>query len=528
MPDHSRVRRAPILLVIAAALVAGGLIDRGAAAHGTSTAPPDLVQPVPVAAPASALSSSWFCAGASDGSGSGGVPTPGAVVVANGGPRPVTARVTLVGAANPGTTGSGSSSGSSTSGAPAPAKSVAPVVKTLTVAPFSSAAVLENVPGAPWGGAIVDADGGSVGVNQVVDGTLGRTTTPCATSGSQHWYLPAGQTRVNANETILLLNPYPTDSIVDLSFSTDQGVETPQAFEGLDVPPSGLVAVPLGSHLRRRANIATTVSARTGNVVAWESEVITPPAKNAPLLGTPAANAPLADPAYPVSGIADVLGAPSAGLSWAWPDGISGSGTDEEYVIYNPGPRTADVRLSVGLEHGSAEPFDLTVGPYQFVQEISEQQTSIPAGLPHTAAVVSTNGVPVVAARTVGANQSTIGGSGARTGIGQMLGERVSAPDWMVPFTTADGQHQVRVIVSNPGTTTVNLAVQSLPARPVDTPGFYTATVAPGGRLAVPGVPTGWTAPLAIAASGPIYVETDIYGAGGTNGYNLSSAIPLS
>lgn len=514
MPDHSRVRRAPILLVLAGALVAGGLVDRASAAHGRSSASADLVQPVPVAAPADALSSSWFCAGGSDGSGSGGTATPGAIVVANGGPRPVTANVTLVGAA--------------TSGSALPARPGPPSVKTLTIAPYSSAAVPESVQGAAWSGALVDADGGSVGVTQVVDGPFGRASSPCSTSGSQHWYLPAGQTRINASETILLLNPYPTASIVDLSFSTDQGVETPQAFESLDVPPSGLVAVPLGSHLRRRANIATTVSARTGNVVAWESEVITPPPKGSPLLGTPAGNAPLADPAYPVAGVAVTLGAPSAGTFWTWPDGLAGNGTDEQYVIYNPGPQTADVRLSVDLEHGSAEPFELSVAPYQFVQEISEQQTSIPAGMPHTAAVVSTNGVPVVAARTTGALNSTAGGTGTRNGIGLMLGERLAAPSWIVPYASADAQHQFSIIVSNLGSAAVKVAVQSLPARPVTTPGFYTTTVAPGARVALPGLPTGWNAPLAIAASGPVYVETDIYGAGGTSGYSLSSAIPLS
>lgn len=512
MSEHRRVRRAPILVVVAGVLVAGGLIDRAGAAHPAASVTAEAVQPVPVAAPAGAYSSSWFCAGGSDGSASGGTATPGQVVVANDGSRPVTAAVTLVGAAGAGGGGS--------------AKAGPSAEKKVTVGPDSSASIPESLQGAAWAGAIVDTDGGSVGVSQVVDGALGRSATPCATSGSQRWYLPAGQTRVNAAETILLLNPYPTDSIVDLSFSTEQGVETPQAFEGLDVPPGGLVAAPLGTHLRRRANIATTVTARTGNVVAWESEVVTPPAKGAPLIGTPAASAPLADPAFPVAGAAVTLGAPSAGTSWVWPDGVSGAGFDEEYVIFNPGPQTAEVRLSVGLEHGSVEPFEMSVGPYQYVTEVSGQQTSIPAGIPHTATLVSTNGVPVVAARTVAAGNSG-SGTGGRNGIGEILGARLFAPDWLVPYSAADATHLEAVVVSNPGTAPVQVTVQGLPLHRLGTPGINLTTVPPGGRAAVT-IPSGQNGPLAVEAAGPVYVESDIYGAGGTNGYSTATGIPLS
>lgn len=512
MPDHRRLRRAPILLVLAGALIAGGLIDRAAAPHASSAAA-EAVQPVPVAAPAAAYSSSWFCAGGAPGSSPA---VPGWAIISNNGSRPVTATVALIGAT--------ASGGGGTSG---PAGAGPSTVKTVTVAPYSYTSVPETIPGASWTGAIVDADGGAVGVSQAVDGSLGLAAAPCATSGSQHWYLPSGQTRINASETILLLNPYPTDSIVDLSFSTDQGVETPQAFEGLDVPPGGLVAVPLGTHLRRRSNIATTVSARNGNVVAWETEAITPPPKGAPLVGTPAANSTLADPAYPAAGVSLALGAPSAGTSWVWPDGLSGSGVDEQYVIYNPGPQIADVRLSVGLAHGSAEPFEISIGPYQFVQEISEQQTSIPAGTPHTATLVSTNGVPVVASRTVAALNATPSGAGPTEGTGQMLGERLSASDWMVPYAWSDANHQSAIAVYNPGTVPVRISAQYLPAKPIGAPGVSTVTIPAGGRF-FSAVTPNRTGPVAIESSGPVYVESDVYGPSGAGTYSVSSAIPLS
>ncbi|HET9076286.1 MAG TPA: DUF5719 family protein [Acidimicrobiales bacterium] len=485
-------RRAPILAVLIAVLVAGGLLDRGSRPAAPVPAGAPAVQPMPIAAPAAALSSSWFCAGASDG---GSPSLPGTVVIANGGARPVSASVTVVGASSK------------------------PTTTTVPVAAYRSATVAEKLGGGgQWVGAIVTVDGGSVGVSQVTDGPLGRTTTPCATSGSQHWYFPAGQTRVNADEAIILLNPYPTDSIVDLSFTTDQGIEQPQDFQGLDVPRGGLVAVDIGSRLRRRASIATTVSARSGSVVAYQVGWVTPPPANAPLVGTKAASAPLADPALPSPGDTVTLGAPSAGTSWVWPDGWAGNGLDERYVIYNPGPRPADVKLSVGLQQGSAEPFSVKVEPYSVVPVVSEQSARIPAGVAHSATLTSENGVPVVAARTVTAVNAS-GPVGVHSGVGQLLGGRLTAPDWLIPAPMTDASHHGHVVIYNPGTATVTAQLSG-----PGISGSQAVTVPAAGRADVqlgPGV----SGPLGVRATRPVYTEYDLYGPAGLS---LSFGIPLS
>jgi hypothetical protein len=332
----------------------------------------------------------------------------------------------------------------------------------------------------------------------------------CATSGSNKWYLPTGQTRVNASETILILNPYPTDSIADLSFTTDQGVEQPQDFQSLDVPPDGLIAIPLGSHLRRRASIATTVSARSGSLVAWSEEMITPPTTGQPIVGTPQASAPLADPAAPVPGISLTLGSPAAGLSWEWPDGLDGDGVDEQYVVYNPGKETADVSLAIGLQQGSAEPFQLTVGPGQVVPVISGQQARIPSGAPHVALLTSTNGVPVVAARSVAAKTTSM------SGIASMLGEQLSSRNWLVPWSATDSGYRGQLIVDNPGPGPASVTV-TIAGEPV------TQSIGSAGRLALAVTPKS-PSPLTVSADQPVYVEYDLY----HGAYSLSSAIPLS
>jgi hypothetical protein len=494
--------RSPIILAVVGVLLVGVLLNRTgrSAAHQTQAA----MAPVPIAAPAQALSSSWFCAGATDnGTGSNQLPAAGKVVIANSGPVAATGSVTLT-----------PSSG---------ANKTVPV----KVGPDSSVSVAEQVPGGtPWIGAVVDMDAGSVAVSQEVSGSLGWSATPCATAGSAAWYFATGFTMANAGVELSLLNPYPSESVVDLSFTTNQGLETPEEFQGLVVPGDGMLSVNLGDHLRRRQAIATTVSARTGRVVAWKTSWVLKPQPGAVLAGTPAASSPLADPSWPVPGVTVTLGASSPGPSWTWPDGMAGNGVAEQYLIYNPGPNTADVRLSVGLTEGQAEPFDLSVGPYQVQSVVSEQQVRIPSGVAHSAVLVSTNGVPVVAERWISA-----GAPSAWQGIGDLPGGQTAAGSWLVPDIRVGAYRHAVLVLYNPGAVPVEATVSSLrQGRRVAIPGLHPTKVGAGQRVSVslnayvPGLLT----PLVVSAAGAIYVESDNYGQSGATGVALSFGVPLS
>jgi hypothetical protein len=493
--------RVPIVAALVALLVIGGLIDRvPGQAHVPAVAS---IQPVPVAAPALALSSSWFCAGATDthvrGSTSRG-PVPGAVIIANSGLATATGVVTLV--PNSGT----------------------PVPVPVTVAPDSQKIVNEDIRGgAQWIGAVVDIDAGAVAVEQQVDGPSGRAATPCATAGSSQWYFTTGATLINAGVVLSLLNPYSTDAVVDLSFTTNQGFEQPQEFQGIVVPPGHLVAVNLGTHLRRRQAIATTVNARSGRLVAWKTDVAVNPSAHQAVLGTPAASAPFADPATPVAGITLALGMPAPALTWTWADGITGNGVDERYVIYNPGPGVAQLRLALNLDQGVAEPFDLSVGPEQVITVVSSQEVRIPAGVSHAAVLQSVNGVPVAAERTLAAASPS-----AWSGLGELPGGRLAASRWLLADTGADRNHDGTVVVYNPGSGPAETVIEGLSGR-AQIP-LLAVTVGAGRRAAVHlnSLRTVLNEPLVVSASVPVYVETDFYGNGSTPGISLSFGVPLT
>lgn len=505
------------MVVIVALLVIGGLIDR-TSPSGTGPQAAAAVPPVPVAAPADAESSSWFCAGAT---GNAKGAAPGSLVIANTRTRPLTATVDLVGSASPAGSG-GQQQGPAGSGGQQQGPAA---TSSVTVGPESRVAVPETLPGSPpWIAADVTLHGGAAAVEQEVTGPLGPSATPCATSGSRTWYFASGRTAINANDQISLFNPYPTESIVDLSFTTDQGLEAPGQFEALVVPASGLVSVNLGDHLRRRTRIATVVTARSGRVVAWQTQVVDPVPPGTPVIGPTGPPAGAIDPASPVPGVVVSLGSPKAATTWAWPDGVAGNGIDEQYAIYNPGPGTAQVQLALNLDQGSAQPFTLSIGPEEVSTVVSEGQARVPPGVTHSAIVRSTNGVAVVAERDASA-----GPPSTRLGLGVLVGERLASRSWLLAAGSASAKSDEWLILFNPGTRPVTASVARLAGGTAALPGLSSVAVAPGARAAVEinhADPTLDTA-LTVAATGPIYVERDLYGAPKEAGYSLSAGVPL-
>ncbi|HLY82820.1 MAG TPA: DUF5719 family protein [Acidimicrobiales bacterium] len=495
---HGRrgIGRLRVVVVLSGLLAVGGVVDRGSRSVPAPAGP--VVQAVPVAAPASALSSVWFCAGAT------GQPSnvaDGSLAVANATPSPLHGMVTFVG-------------------------SHGPVQGTaLDVGPYGRTLVPETDAGAglPAIGAIVDLDGGGAAAEQVVTGTQGLATAACASTGSDHWYFADGTTQENSTLLLSLMNPYPEDAVVDLSFVTEQGVEQPADFQGLVIPARALIGVDVGTHLRRRARVATTVSARTGRVVAWKTQEVNPLPRNAP--GQPSPGQPAGDSA-PVRtpGLTLVLGAVSPGTTWWWPDGLAANGFVERYQIYNPGSAAADVSLRFALDQGSAEPIRLSVDPHSTATVVSNAETRVPSGVGHAVTLESANGVGVVAERTVDAVSPA-----PRTGLLDLLGARLAARSWVIPAGSTSPTLDEWVIVLNPGTAAVDVSIDSLFSGSRYGVGPSSRkSLAPGQRIAVrinEGDPNLDQA-LLIAASGNVVVERDLYPVK-SKGLAASFGVPL-
>jgi hypothetical protein len=499
-PAHRRrgeVGRLPVLGLVAVVALGGILLGRHGPARPDAavTAAPGS----PVVAPASAVTSTWYCAGATD---TRGGDAPGSVVIANTAGAPRRATVELV----------------TSRGA---ARTV-----VVGLAPGGRASVPETVArGTPWIGAVVEIDGGGAGVDEEISGPLGTIATPCATAGSSSWYFASGQTLVNASEEITLLNPYPVTATVDLTFTTNQGIETPGALQAIVVPPETLVAVPVQGQLSRRSFIATTVTATSGRVVAWKTDLVTPPARGAVLLGTRAATAPLADPASPDTGVTVVLGTPAPARAWSWPEGISGPGITDDYELYDPGPKPAEVVVAVHLSQDSAAPLTLSVGAGQVTTIDMASESRIPTGVPYTVVVTSRNGVPIVAERAV--TQS----SPARpVGIGELFGATSAARGWLLGAGGVSSTLDEQVVVANPTGRVVEVDIDGLGTgtrQPL--PGLAHVRIGPYGQLLVDlgRLRTSLAEPLEVIGSSPVVVGRVLLERRG-RGIGLSLGIPLA
>ena len=495
---RSSVPRLPALAVLGAGLLVG-LVAGGPGTATSRSTPSALESAATVAAPSDAVSSAWYCAGATDVR--SGVAS-GSLLLVDSARRPLRARVEVVSAGG------------------------AHRAEVVGIGPRSSVTVPETVPGgAAWVGAVVTFDGGAASVEQETSGALGATVEPCATAVSPSWYFASGETLVNAESTILLLDPGPAPAIVDLSFTTDEGIEVPGDFQGLVVPAGGMLAVPLRSRLRRRSSIATTVTATSESVVAWETEVVSHPSKGAVILGTKAALAPLADPASPFVGVTEVPGAPAPSTRWWWPDGQTARGTAESYEVYNPGSRTARVALAVHLDQGSADPFVLTVGPGQVATLPTSTTARIPSGVPYAAFLHSLDGVPVVAERTVVASYpSTERGSVAA------FGATLPARRWLIGGLTVGSDHLATISVSGTSGRPTVLDVERLvDGRLEAVQGLGSLDLAGSAPVVVDlsrlaGRVRG---PLVVVATHPVVVARQLLAPGRSGGLTESPGVPL-
>jgi hypothetical protein len=472
-----RTRRGPALVLLVALLAAGGVIDRRARA--APTAATTITAQVPLAAPVSARSSAWYCPGGL----AGNAAADASVVVANAGTRALNGTVTVF-----------------------PDKGDSHQAP-ITVGPAGRASLrLADVVSSTYASAVVELDGGDAVVETVASGTLGDSFTPCASSASSSWYFAEGATTKDATETLLALNPFPDDAVIDVVFSTEEGTVTPQALTGLLVKGQALTTINVGDYVQRRESVSVSLVARTGRLVLGRLQTFD---------GTGTGGR---------KGLSIGLGAAAPGPVWYFPEGLTADGVGERFQIYNPGSQEAQVQLSLVLDAGEAEPLQVTVPRESRVTVIANDESRIPKGVGHSVTVSTTSGPDVVVERTVdGTSPST------RLGLSIALGARLPATRWAVAAGGADDANDAWVVVQNPGTRSAQVTVNLL--------GDGTQTIV--GGLASVEVPAGQrrelhlnptlkraTTPLILTASAPVVVEHDSYKVKAP-GLAMSAAIPL-
>jgi hypothetical protein len=342
--------------------------------------------------------------------------------------------------------------------------------------------------------------GGGVVASELVSGPGGWSTAPCASQLSPHWAFAGGSTASGNTLTLSLFNPAATDSVVNVTFLTPSGLVTPQAYQGLAIPPGGLVEENVGDFVQNDAAIATLVTAESGALVSTEFQQWSSAA---------------------TAGVSLRLGAPDLSTTWRLAQTTVASGSTVDLYLANPGSTAGTATLAVGLSEGSVVPRRVVLPPQSIVTLSTSGTAHLPQQVPFALTITST--VPIVAGRSVQAAPTatapTWGSSSATVTV---------AGRWLVPAAGTPGDPGtadagvVSLAVANPGGSEARVQVFRLKgSRPV-----ATFDVAPG-RIAVLG-PTQVTGlvPMVVSSSRPVDVEEDS-GPSGAPGVVSSTGFPF-
>ncbi len=406
---------------------------------------------VPGAAVDNAISSAWFCGGASALGADG--PAELELVIANAAPTPARATVTVVGDKGEHHT------------------------RTREVPARGSIRVsARQVTKARWVAATVEVLGGQPVVSREVSGPDGIDAAPCASTAATEWHVASGSTVRGATEMLSIYNPFPDGATVDVSFATESGPRQPKELQGLSVPGGTLQMVSVNQTVTARDRVAATVRTRFGRVVVdrlQRYDGTGDPLPTAPAAGTttpPGDTAPITNPDGTVDlpvvpaesagpkGLISAPAVPGTAARWMFPGTMAADAIAGQLAVYNPGDAAAEVDVVLTYEepgrNSSIEPIQLTVAPHQQQVAALAQAGGLEPGVAFSVDVRSLQGVGVVAELLdTAANPAPV------TGAAVALGSPVAATRWFVADVSNTKAVTTSVIVANPGRRPAKLTV---------------------------------------------------------------------
>jgi Family of unknown function (DUF5719) len=378
------------------------------------------------------------------------------------------------------------------------------VAQRFDLPPWSSiSAAAATAVIAPVVSAVVEAPGSGLVVEHSVNGPRGSSTAPCASDASATWYLANGVTARDASETIAVFNPFPDDAVVDIDLHSEGGRETSTQSSGVPVLAGTTRMIAVGDLAVRRETVALSVRARVGRVIVDRVQSF--------------------DGTAGRRGVSLALAASATTPTWWFADGLHSPQLAERWHVYNPGEREAEVTVEFVPANGATpQPVDVTIPAGAQVVVDSNREGGPPANVRYSTTILSLNGVPIVAERSV------VGTAAGQTGWASSPGAPVTARRWAIAVAEASAQQGTILTVHNPGTGPVRFSVvlaSGATRRPVA--GLQDVEL---GAAAVIGIRVservqGTVLPMVVEATGDIVVAREI-GALTRPGMSISAAIP--
>jgi len=481
-PAHHGQRRWLVLLIVAGVLV--GLAVAGRTPGKSSPGGPPAAPAALVGAPG-AESSAWYCTGQST---AAGELAPGSVVLTNTGARSVVGTIDAV-------TDTG-----------------AKVATAIDVLPWRQLVARIPTPkSGTWISDVVTLSGGGVAVSETLQGASGWAEAPCQSSTAQDWYFPSGMTTGSNALFVALFNPTSTPDVVDMRFATTSGVVHPINLQGIVLQPGRLQVEAIAPFVQDQSSVATTVSTRTGRLVAGELALFTGAG----------------------SGLAIVPGSPRPEREWTIPQATEISDGSSSIDVFNPGPTAQEVTIRTALGSGPLFPFvDRVPAGATWVLPTSAA-TRLPEGDPYSSVIESRGGAGVVVGRAVAAPGSAQAPQEGMATAVDVLSAEVGSHTWVVP---SPGLAATPVV---PGALPAHLALRNLShqrerfvidvVKPSGPSVIDSGVLAPSAALSVdpPILSRAGLDPILVRTTGATGVSEDV-GPTGTYGVVTMPGVPLS
>lgn len=325
----------------------------------------------------------------------------------------------------------------------------------------------------------LEAEAGGIGVSEsVIDGSskagVVLLSSVCSNAVSSQGYLPTGSTLDTSDVLVSLYDPDATPAVVNLSVSTGASLTSPAPFQGVVVPPAGLVVLDLARWAPQISSLGVAATAVSGAVVLGALESTSQTLDVASGSGT----------SHRIRAVhftgGSLLVGPGRGFgAWVFAGGPEGRGATTTYDVFNPGSKAVMVSVAPPGRSGAAAALTADVAPGGVV----DFATPVAPGrrlLPGPVTISAVGAMPVVAARvTTLAVKPTLDDVNAVPGTGG------PSEEWLVPGSSVARRVGVVVTLANPGVRATTVSVVELADLAVGSDEHQVVELPAGSQVAV-------------------------------------------
>lgn len=271
-------------------------------------------------------------------------------------------------------------------------------------------------------GALIEMPSETTASGVTVTGPTGFAAESCADTPSGQAVISGGSTANQGAFEILLLNPYAGEATVELTVSTETGLESDSRFDSVIVPALSTIPIDMSAILPERERISVTVTTTRGSVLAAGRQI--------------------------TDGRTALWRAVEPGVDWWLP--APAGGEAKRLLITNPSASEVQYQLDLYGPDGFVEALDSGL-----IEPRGEVR--VPLAEVTTEAV----GVRVIASEPV---VSTLWIDTAES-LAATTASQVEAPSWLLPGARGPAGGAGNVVVLNTGLEGVTVTIRSLKER---------------------------------------------------------------